>query len=143
MTLHQFYAYKEQSFDAFCKAVIRNESMDQMRLLAKRATQEVNLSALTNEELTKLQQTDLYCPEIISFWVQGNRVQITDWALGQALRPLPPQKRDVILLSYFLDQSDTQIGKLLKMSSRTVCYRRTAALGRLKSLLEGLDYENG
>lgn len=56
MTLQQFYAYKGQSFDAFCKAVIRNESMDQKRLLAKRASQEVNISALTNEALAKLQQ---------------------------------------------------------------------------------------
>ena len=142
MTLQQFYVYKELSFDAFCKAVIRNENMDQKRLLAKRASHEVNLSALTNEELAKLQQADLYCPEVITFWVQGNHVQITDWALGQALRSLPPQKRDVILLSYFLDQSDSQIAKLLKMSSRTVCYRRGAALERLKLLLEGLEYEN-
>ena len=69
-------------------------------------------------------------------------MQITDWALGQVLRSLPPQKRDVILLSYFLDQSDSQIAKLLKMSFRTVCYRRGAALERLKLLLEGLEYEN-
>lgn len=88
-----------------------------------------------------LQQTDLYCPEAITFWVQGICVQITDWALGQALRSLTPQRRDVILLAYFLEQSDSEIGKLLNMSSRTVCYRRTVALERLKQMLEALEYE--
>ena len=28
MTMQQFHCYKEQQFDAFCKAVIRNESAD-------------------------------------------------------------------------------------------------------------------
>ena len=68
-------------------------------------------------------------------------MQITDWALGQALRSLTPQRRDVILLAYFLEQSDSEIGKLLNMSSRTVCYRRTVALERLKQMLEALEYE--
>lgn len=51
MTLEEFYTYKEQAFDAFCKAVIRNESMDQLRALAKRASQEINLSELSEREM--------------------------------------------------------------------------------------------
>lgn len=29
MTLEQFFDYKEKAFDAFCKALIRNESIHQ------------------------------------------------------------------------------------------------------------------
>ena len=142
MTLEEFYAYKEQAFDAFCKAVIRNESMDQLRALAKRAAREINLSELSNEDLARFQQTDQYHPESITLWVRGHQIQVEDLMLGRALQSLTPHKREVILLSYFMEHSDIQIGKLLHMSPRTVCYRRSAALESLKLLLEASQYEN-
>ena len=142
MTLEEFYTYKEQAFDAFCKAVIRNESTDQLRVLAKRAAREINLSELSNNDLVRLQQTDQYHPESITLWVRGHQIQVEDLMLGRALQSLTPHKREVILLSYFLEHSDIQIGKLLHMNPRTVCYRRSAALERLKLLLEASQYEN-
>ena len=92
-------------------------------------------------ELSSLQAVDEYHPDTIDFWVQGRRILVSDWALGQALRSLPPYRRDVILLSYFMECSDSQIGKLLNMDTRTVCSRRTAALERLRCLLEDLADE--
>ena len=142
MTLEEFYTYKEQAFDAFCKAVIRNESTDQLRVLARRAAREINLSELSNNDLVRLQQTDQYHPESITLWVRGHQIQVEDLMLGRALQSLTPHKREVILLSYFLEHSDIQIGKLLHMNPRTVCYRRSAALERLKLLLEASQYEN-
>ena len=142
MTLEEFYTYKEQAFDAFCKVVIRNESMDQLRALAKRASQEINLSELSEREMACLQQIDQYHPETMTFWVRGEQVLVEDRILGQALQSLAPHKRDVILLSYFMDRSDIQIGKLLHMNPRTVCYRRSAALEKLRLILEALQYEN-
>ena len=32
MTLEQFFDYKEKAFDAFCKALIRNESIEDCAL---------------------------------------------------------------------------------------------------------------
>jgi DNA-directed RNA polymerase specialized sigma24 family protein len=61
--------------------------------------------------------------------------------LGQAIAALPPQRRDVILLSYFMGQNDPQIGTLLHLEPQTIRYRRQTALQRLKEILENLDYE--
>ena len=141
MTMQQFHSYKEQQFDAVCKAVIRNESADAHRALSRRFAREVSVENMAFAELSSLQTVDDYHPDTIDFWVQGRRVLVSDWALGQALRSLPPYRRDVILLSYFMECSDSQIGKLLKMDTRTVCSRRTAALARLRSFLEDLADE--
>lgn len=141
MTMQQFHSYKEQQFDAFCKAVIRNESADAHRALSKQFSREVSVENMIFAELASLQTTDEYHPDAMSFWVKGSRVIVSDWALGQALRSLPPYRRDVILLSYFMECSDSQIGKLLNMDTRAVCSRRGAALTRLKSLLEDLADE--
>lgn len=141
MTVQQFRSYKEQQFDAFCKAVIRNESADAHRALAKRFSREVSVENMVFAELSSLQAVDEYHPDAMSFWVQGRRVMVSDWALGQALRSLPPHRRDVVLLSYFMECSDSQIGKLLNMDTRAVCSRRAAALVRLRSLLEDLSDE--
>ena len=141
MTMQQFHNYKEQQFDAFCKAIIRNKSADAHRALSKRFAREISVENMIFAELSSLQISDEYHPDATSFWVQGRRVIVSNWALGQALRSLPPYRRDVILLSYFMECSDSQIGKLLNMDTRTVCSRRTAALERLSCLLEDLADE--
>lgn len=61
---------------------------------------------------------------------------VSDESLSNALRFLPPIHRDVILLSYFLDLSDVEIGHLLKTDPRTIGYRRAAALKKLRDALE-------
>jgi len=54
MTLEEFYTYQEQTFDSFCKIVIRNESTDAFRELAYRREHEVEFSALSSSELAAL-----------------------------------------------------------------------------------------
>ena len=141
MTMQQFRVYKEQQFDAFCKSIIRNESIDAHRALSRKFTREVSMENNAFAELSSLQTMDQYHPDAMLFWVQGKRIIVSDWALGQALRSLPPYRRDVVLLSYFMECSDAQIGKLLNMDTRTVCSRRTAALSRLRQMLEELADE--
>lgn len=60
-------------------------------------------------------------------------------ALGEVLQYIAPPRRDVILLCYFLELSDAEIGRLLHINRKTVSYRRESALRKLKELLEGLD----
>ena len=141
MTTQQFRTYKEQQFDAFCKAVIRHESTDAHRALSQKSAREVNVENAAFAELSTLQTVDEYRPDAVLFWVQGKKIPVSDWALGQALRSLPPYRRDVVLLSYFLECTDSQIGRLLNVDTRAVCARRTVALARLKQLLEELADE--
>ena len=55
------------------------------------------------------------------------------------LAKLLREKRDVILLSYFMDMSDREIGELLDMARRTVQHRRTDTLAELRKRMEDDD----
>lgn len=58
MKLADFYAYTEQTFDSFCKQVIRNERTDALRELAYHAKNETVFSALTPVEMARLSMVD-------------------------------------------------------------------------------------
>ena len=141
MTQSEFFTYKEQTFDSFSKTIIRNESASLFRALLKKNRRELNFSSIPDETLMSFQSYDTYQPDLTVFWVRGNSILIKDWALAQALQGLHPNKREVILLSYFLGKSDPQIGKLLHLSPTTIHYRRQSGLGYLRSCLEALDDE--
>ena len=55
----------------------------------------------------------------------------------EAIANLPDEKRDIILLSYFLELSDNEIAKLLNMVRSSVAYRRANTLKLLKKLMGG------
>ena len=63
-------------------------------------------------------------------------MSIQDERLADALSQLPEEKRDIILLAYFLDMNDREIGEKLAMVRRTVQRRRTSTLCELKKRLE-------
>lgn len=136
MTLEQFHDYQEKSFDAFCKTVIRNEAINEHKRIAAQAEKEIPLSSLSYSELSALHYEDTYRPYCKTYYVQGRPIHVYDQPLGEVLQYLSPQRRDVILLCYFLDYSDADIARLLRISSPTVNSRRTAALKKLKELLE-------
>lgn len=141
MTEQQFQTYQEQTFDAFCKKVIRNESANAYKELARRAEREVSLSSLSSKEMQSLATMDSYHPYCKVFHVHGNTVKVYHPMLGEILQYISPQRREIILLCYFLDYTDTEIGRMLSIDHKSVNYRRDAALKRLKELLEG--YEHG
>ena len=60
-----------------------------------------------------------------------------DEALAEAISALPVDRRDIILLSYFLDMSDAEIANVLNMVRRSVAYRRTSTLKLLKNPMGG------
>ena len=63
-------------------------------------------------------------------------VAINNEKLADALTALPDDKRDIVLLAYFLDMSDQEIADMLNMVRRTVQYRRTSSLKEMKQRLE-------
>lgn len=141
MTMEQFRTYQEETFDSFCKTVIRNTAKNEHLRIAKRAKYEIQMSAVSTAELSAVSCEDTYFPYCQTYYVLGKAVNIYDADLGESLRYIIPQWRDVILLFYFLGYSDEQIAKMLKMSFRTVNYRRKAALKDLRRRLEGMESE--
>lgn len=60
---------------------------------------------------------------------------MTCWA--KPLGTLPDKKRDIVLMSYFLDMSDDEIGALLNVVRSTVFRHRKSALAKIKQYMEG------
>ena len=79
---------------------------------------------------------DEYPSDSTSFDVLDYHVVVKDDRLADALAALPSKKRDVLLLSYFLDMSDTEIAEKLKVVGLTIHRRRTSSLKELKLRLE-------
>ena len=123
-------------FDSICRKVLRDESRNYKKQLARRAEKEINLSELSEAELGQLNAMDEYSLEDMVFDVLEYRVAVKDDRLAEALAALPGKKRDVILLSYFLDMTDTEIAEKLKVVGSTIHRRRTSSLKELKLRLE-------
>lgn len=87
--------------------------------------------------MEQLSVCDDYFAEDRTFDVLGYIVQIASDELAEAITSLPAEKRNIILLSYFLEMTDMEIAELLNMVRSSVAYRRTATLKLLKELMEG------
>ena len=137
MKPHSHEEHIRHTFDAFCKKVLRNEARDYLDELARKRNREISFSDLPVKVMEQLSVCDLYFTEERSFGVLGYMVHIDNDELAEAIAALPAQKRDIILLSYFLDMSDNEIAKLLNMVRSSVAYRRTSTLKLLKELMGG------
>ena len=113
------------------------EAKSHRRTLAKRAAREVTFSDLSESELAQLFTTDEYKSDYFRFQVSGFDVLVKNELLAEALNALPERKRDIVLLSYFLDMSDAEIGELLNVVRTTVFRHRKSALAKIKQYLEG------
>lgn len=115
---------------------MREEARDYLRELARQAAHEVAFSELSEEQMERLHVLDAYPSEAIHFDVQGYDIAINNERLADALSALSEDKRDIVLLAYFLDMSDQEIADRLNLVRRTVQYRRASSLKEMKHRLE-------
>lgn len=137
MEPHSHEEHIRHTFDAFCKKVLRNEARDYLDELARQRNREISFSDLPVEVMEQLSVCDDYFADDRTFDVLGNTVQIASDELAEAIAALPKQKRDIILLSYFLDMPDGEIAKALNMVRSSVACRRSATLKLLRELMGG------
>jgi len=133
---------KQCIFDSFCKTVLRNEVRNYYAEVKRLRDKEISLSDISAQELVQLSTMDTYFATEHIFDVVGNDVFVSDIGIAEALRNLPERNRDIILLYYFLDLSDDEIGKKLNMIRSTVQYRRTNTLQKLKKIMEEEAHEH-
>lgn len=122
------------AFNAFCKSVLKNKSIDIHRKRENHFAKESVFSHLTPNELSQLYSIDEYSNEFQS--VQVADKTITMALLIDALNILSDEKRDLILMYYFSELSDQEISNRLNIPRSTIQYRRKIALNRLKRYLE-------
>ena len=82
--------------------------------------------------------TDEYIVESEVFRVLDYDVEVKDELIGEALKYLPEKKRNVILLSFFMDMTDTEIAKHMNLVRSTIHHHRVSSLQALKKIMEGL-----
>ena len=127
---------KQLTFDCFCKRVLKHEAIDIQRNNKYLNATQISLSGLTAEQLSELTVYDVYSTDYANFKVLEYDIAVKDELLAEALQQLPEKKRDIVLLSYFLDYSDMEIADLLNLVRRTVNDQRNKALHDLKKRME-------
>ncbi|HFE9850488.1 RNA polymerase sigma factor [Enterococcus sp. DIV1420a] len=123
--------YNEKSiqyqFDAYCKKVLRNEA----KSIRKRNTKiKDNEEPLTVSNDGKYSQTHFDEQDV--YFLFGMEILVSDQKLSAAIDQLSDIKRKIILLYYFAGFNDTEIGKILNMSTSGIWYQRTRAVEQLK-----------
>lgn len=135
LTVSQKKTVRHQ-FDSFCRKILREEGRDYIRELSRLSQNEVPFSELSEEEMERLSVLDEYPSEQNHFDVIGYHVVVEDDRLADALSALPAEQREVVLLSYFLDMNDREIAERLKVVQRTVQYRRTSSIKKMRERME-------
>lgn len=126
----------QKLFDSYCKRILKNEAIDCLREIQKHRQREIFFSELSEKEWKQLYMEDEYNLDTCNFRVLGYDVEVKDALIAEALKLLSDKKREVVLLAYFLDMSDTEIAKLLNLRQSTIHYHRTSSLKSLKEFLE-------
>lgn len=125
-----------KQFDSFCKTLLKNETIDYERAITNRLKHEVSFSELTQEEWGYLNTMDEYISEAEVFHVLDYDIEIKDELIGKALKCLPEKKRNVVLLSFFMDMTDAEIAKCMNLVRSTIHHHRTSSLQSLKKIME-------
>ena len=123
-------------FDRICKLALKNEAIDYHRHMAYRQKHEVMLSELTEYEQNQMYTEDEYGAENQWFRVMDYDIEVKDSLIAEALQVLSERKRDVILLSYFMDMSDAEIARKMNLVRCTVREHRVRSLELLKKIME-------
>ena len=69
--------------------------------------------------------------------MHGYDIEVKDALIAEALQALSERKRNVILLSYFLDMSDADIAREMNLVRSTVHEHRKRSLKILREIMEG------
>ena len=130
-------------YDAFCKAVLRNEAKDYLREMGQQRDREKSLDALTQQELDKLSTVDYYPSDSYVFSSHGYDLRIDNELVAEAFSALPQTEQSILILHCTLDLADGEIGNLVGMSRSAVQRHRTKALQELREALSALMPKGG
>ena len=111
------FSYKP---DTFCPILSNNEANVQM------------LEMIFDSLITE----DSYALETMMPFRVKEQVFVVTPHIGKALSYLQPKHRDILLLSYFAEWSDSKIARYLNLPVSTVNSRRNQALQQLKRIME-------
>ena len=128
---------RQQTFDSFCKKVLRNEAKTGHKEINRRASMEVSMSDLPEGAMEQLAVYDEYPWDYTSFQIGNETVYVKNDRLAEALAAIPEKERNIILMYWFLDMADREIAAHLGIARRTVNTHRQKGYDLLKKLMGG------
>lgn len=125
-------------FDTCIKKGLTHELKYRLRTMKNRQKHYVNISDLSYSEMSKLTYNDKYPSEVFRKKLTTRLFEavVHDELLYEALLAMQPDIREIVLLKYWGDLSDDEIGQAMKMNRRTVNYNKNRALRELRKFLE-------
>ena len=134
----------QNQFGGFCIRVLKNEANNIHREHAHLRDREKSLNDLNAAELEQTATADKYFMGEHVFEVLGLPVVVAGDLLAEAIAQLPKDKRDVILLAYFVGLNDRKISERIGISRQAVTRRRNKTLKELREYLakEGLEWSD-
>ena len=100
------------------------------------------LSELSAKELSRLFTMDKYDLETYRFQVLDYDIEVTDTLIAEALHTLTEKKRNVVLLSYFMDMSDADIARKMNLVRSTISEHRKRSLELMRKIMEETNEKN-
>lgn len=136
----RYERFNEITFEAYCRAAIDKSTLKERLKKAARTQWEKPFSAFPDAAVQAfaLEDTEINRieTESMTFQILGEKIQVNDAKLGQALLSLLPREREIIMLRYFVCLKDTEIARRLTMSRATVQRRRKKAEMKLRMFME-------
>lgn len=125
-------------FDSCIKKSLTQELKYRLRTMKNHQKRYINFSDLAYSEMSKLTYKDKYPSEVFKEKLTTRLFStvIHNELLYEALLAMPPDIREIVLLKYWGDLSDNEIGQAMKMNRRTVNYNKNKALRELRKFLE-------
>lgn len=124
-------------FDRICQLALKGEAANYYKHMAYHRKHEVSFSELSEKEMSRLFTMDEYEAEYYQFQVLGYDIEVRDSLIAEALKNLSEKKRNVILLSYFMEMSDADIAREMNLVRSTIHEHRKRSLEMLKKIMEG------
>ena len=131
----------QNQFGSYCARVLKNEANRVRNEYARQRENETPWDDLSQSELEQASTADRYFMDEHVFEVLGLPVVVSGDTLAEAIASLPKDKRDVILLSYFLGLNDREISERLNVVRQTISKRRLVSLKELREYLEKEGFE--
>ena len=130
-------------FDRLCQLALEGEAANYFKHLDYRKQHETLFSEMPVSVVESLYTVDQYDLDHFQFQVFGYDVEVKDALIAEALQSLTEKKRNVILLSYFVEMSDAEIARTMNLVRSTIHEHRKRSLELLKKFMEEkIDGEN-
>lgn len=128
--------HKQYASEDFMKTVLRNKARNIHRKLDIQEQREAAASNFDESIFDSLITEDSYVLDTMTSFSVKEHVFVVTPHIGKALSYLQPKHRDILLLSYFAEWSDSKIARYLGLAVSTVNDRRIQALQKLKQIME-------